>query len=200
MGRRPRCARGCLAVRALCAARHDRLYGAGRLWRLAAGPRLRRGLVPAHRGGGLGTLQHGPLGMGGAVGLDLDRRRPLGVCAFALWTLGILWQPLGLGAGSGGSAAVLCAGRGRLHRRRQHPHRQRAGRGLVSAGAARRLSPRVPGQPPVCHTHQQHHGQQHVDARRRPGSLDEPQRAGGDHGYAFTQFRGGASRAAWQPS
>jgi len=171
-----RCARGRLAHCALCTGRDDRIYGAGRLRRLAAGPWIRRRMVSARRVRRLGALQHRALGLGGAVGMDVDRRCAVGLRAVALRTLGVLRQPLGLGARPGGSAAVLRASRGWLYRRRLdlHPHRRRPGRGVVSAGPARRVPARVSHKPYLRHADQQHNREQHLDAWWRPRPLGQP--------------------------
>ena len=68
-------------------------YGA---WRTI--PRLRRGLGASRRRRRLGAVPLRPLGLGRALGLDLDRRRALGIRALPLRTVGLLggrwfWVP-----------------------------------------------------------------------------------------------------------
>ncbi len=52
------------------------------------------------------------------VGMDLDRRRTVGLRTVSLWPLGVRERPLGMDTGPGQRAADLRAGAGRLHRRR----------------------------------------------------------------------------------
>src|SRR5438045_3056510 len=54
---------------------------------------------------GMGAVSLRPLGMGGAVGLDVGRRRPMGLRAVPLRPLGVLGRRLGLGAGPARRAA-----------------------------------------------------------------------------------------------
>ena len=61
------------------------------------------------------------------MGLELDRRRTLGVCAVALRTMGVNRRPLGLGSGQFRAVADLCTGTRRLSRP--------AGLGLYVSGA-----------------------------------------------------------------
>ena len=67
----------------------------------------------------LGALPPRPLGMDLALGLDLDRRRALGLCAVPLRPLGPDRFALGLGARPAGPAPDLRAGTGGLRRRRR---------------------------------------------------------------------------------
>src|SRR5207244_5725328 len=54
---------------------------------------------------GLGAVPLRPLGLGGAVGLDVDRRRAVGLRAVSLRPLGVRGRRLGLGAGPRGHPA-----------------------------------------------------------------------------------------------
>jgi len=60
---------------------------------------LRRDLVPQRGAQRLGAVQLRSMGVDGAMGLDLGRRRALGLRAVPLRPLGPRRQPLGLGAG-----------------------------------------------------------------------------------------------------
>src|SRR5207244_912578 len=73
--RQPRPPLGRRALVALRVARRDRLRGPGRQRRVAYDAGLRSGVGATHRGHGLGAVPLRPLGLGGAVGLDVDRRR-----------------------------------------------------------------------------------------------------------------------------
>ncbi len=116
---------------------------------LAAVARLRQRLVSAGRRR-LGAVPRRPLGLRGALGLDLGRRRRVGLRAVPLRALGGDREPLGLGAGVrgarlGGAGRLLCrpglcAGAGelrRLRRGRGHRHRLRRLGRLVPAGLGR---------------------------------------------------------------
>ena len=93
-----------------------------------SGPRYVRHLVAANRnmatsgGRRLAGRDWAPYRYGRwiwivAVGLDLDRRRAVGIRAVALRPLGLYAQSLVLGAGSAARARDLCAGVGRVGRR-----------------------------------------------------------------------------------
>ena len=98
-------------------------------------------MVPPNRGRRLGTLPLRALGLGGAVGLDLDRTRALGLRALPLRPLGTHPRRLGLDSWRPHRPPGVRAGAGGLdpHTGRRsigkHPHHP-AGR-LVSAGTAR---------------------------------------------------------------
>src|SRR5688572_7962801 len=64
----------------------------------------------------LGAVSIRPLGVGESLGLDLDRRRAVGLCAISLRPLGKPAQPLVLGAGTAPRAARVCAGARRVDR------------------------------------------------------------------------------------
>ena len=137
---------------------------------------------------------HRPLGVGAPLGLDLGRRRAVGLRAVPLRPLGLppqclvlgarhLRRPPGLRAGAGG------VGRRPAHRRLDLGRRRRAGR-LVPARAARGLRAGLPGQPALCaagqrhprhQRHQHHDDRQQPQRRGRPARFREPQvRACGD--------------------
>ncbi len=103
------------------------------------------------------------------MGLDLGRQRAMGLCAVALWALGLAAPALVLGAGRKSRAADLGTRTGRLGRRTQLEcrflGRFGARGGLVPAGAARSVPTELPrvanlreaDQYRACHQHQQHH-------------------------------------------
>src|SRR5438445_793477 len=66
-----------------------------------------------------GAVSLRPLGLGRAVGLDVDRRRALGLCAVPLRPLGLRGRGLGLGAGPRGGATGVRAGPGGVRRRQK---------------------------------------------------------------------------------
>ena len=88
----------------------------------------------------LGAVPLRPLGLGPPLGLDLGRRRAVGLRAVPLRPLGHGRRPLGLGAGPLRRAAGLRAGAGGLDRPRAC-QRRRAGGGLGAAGPARAVLP-----------------------------------------------------------
>ena len=67
---------------------------------LARRPSLRRRVDPEPRARRLGAVPRRSLGMGRALGLDLDRRCPLGLRAVSLWALGVRGFLMVLGAGT----------------------------------------------------------------------------------------------------
>ncbi len=103
-------------------------------------PQVRGGLVSAGRAG-LGAVPTRPLGLCRSLGLDVGRRRALGVRAVPLRPLGVDRRALGLGAvglyGCRRSRAGLRAGPGEFRR-----CRQRAG-GRRGAGGRRRTGRRL---------------------------------------------------------
>ena len=124
--------------------------------------RIRQRVVPRSGSRGLGAVSRRTLGVGGTVGLDMDRRCAVWFCRFALRALGEYRQPMGLGAGPVECAARVRACTRRLHRRCggrrgafKPQYRQRR---LVSARSARCLSTGVSGEP---HLLQQRQYQQH---------------------------------------
>ncbi len=125
LGRGARQSLGRIGLGALRLARRDGLPGPRCLRRLACriGLRQRVGAEPGGRR--LGPLSRRPLGMDRSVGLDLGRRRAVGLRRVALRPLGEHPQPVVLGAGAGRRACRLCAGAGRLCRREQFPGRHR---------------------------------------------------------------------------
>src|SRR5690349_10903728 len=105
-------------------------------------PWLWRGLV-SKRANRLGALYAWPLGLGRAVGLDLDRRRALGLCAVPLRALGVHRRSLVLGPGNFRAFAGLRTGARRLSRRARggaiYFGGDRAAGRMVSARARRGL-------------------------------------------------------------
>ena len=97
----------------------------------------------ARRGGGLGPVSGWSLDLDRAMGLDLDRQCPLGICTVALRSMDDGGQSLGLGAGTCRCAAGLGAGGGRLGGRWAHQREYLGWYGaagwLVSLGAGRGL-------------------------------------------------------------
>src|SRR5450830_1282068 len=91
-GRRP------IAGRALPAARSHRLPATRWLGRMAHRPDLGHGVVPHRHRERLGALPLRALGMDRTLGLDLDRRRALGLCPLPLWALGADRAALVLGS------------------------------------------------------------------------------------------------------
>src|SRR5260370_17265782 len=63
-----------------------------------------------HSGRRLGALPLWPLGLGGAVGLDLGRRCALGVCSLPLRPLGLCQRLLGLDSRASCGASGLPSG------------------------------------------------------------------------------------------
>src|ERR1700733_10959398 len=56
----------------------------------------------------MGALYLRALGLDQSLGLDLGRRRALGICAFPLWPLGLRRRFLGLGSGALLRPSFLC--------------------------------------------------------------------------------------------
>ena len=80
------------------------------VWLVAARAGIRQRLGSGGHARGLGAVSVRPLGLGGAVGLDVDRPGPVGLRALPLRPLGL--QPgdgLVLGSGADGTAPGLCA-------------------------------------------------------------------------------------------
>src|SRR6516225_1104039 len=96
----------------------------------------------------MGSLSLRTLGLHWALGLDLGRRRTLGIRTFPLRPLGFREQWMVLGAGAGGGASGLGARAGGVCRRRAWvPLLSGSRRGVVSAGARRSLCARISREP-----------------------------------------------------
>ena len=134
-------------------------------WRVDA--ELRQRLDAEPRGRRLDALPRRPLGLGRPLGLDLGRRRALGLRRVALRPLGQHRRHLGLGAGPGAQQAVyapaLVVFVGGNNFQLTHLRRPVGGVALVPAGAARGLSTVLCGEPRLLRSHQsqQHRRQQH---------------------------------------
>ncbi len=163
LGQRARPPLGQLRVTPLCLGGSDRLPGPGPVRHLASSARLRLRLGPAQRARRLGALSGRSLGVGRALGLDLGGRSALGLCAVALWPLGLDRSHLDVGARAGEGATRVRAGPGGVRGRRRADLRQWRYRSLVPAGSTRRLPALVYGQPHVLRQceHQQHGREQH---------------------------------------
>ena len=74
--------------------------------------------APRARRTGMGALQVRALGLGGSLGVDLDRRRPVGLRSVSLRALGVRGRTVGLDTGRGGRASRVCACARRVHWRR----------------------------------------------------------------------------------
>ena len=95
--------------------------------------------TPSRVAVGLGAVSIRPLGVGFALGLDLDRRCTVGLRALSLRPLGLRPQSLVLGAGAAACARRVCARRRGLGRRAWIQYRgdlRSRSRGLVPAGTA----------------------------------------------------------------
>ena len=140
---------------------------ARRARRLARDAGLRPGLVSAQCPCGLGALSGRPLGVGRAVGLDVDRRSAVGLRALPLREVGADRRLLGMGSGRGRRAPGVRTGTRRLGRaarlERFHRHRKGARGRLVPARTARGVRTRLPVQ----------HG---LRAEREPRACCERQR------------------------
>ncbi len=208
--------RGPLHLGALRVARDSRLPGPRCERKLARFARLRGDLDPQRRAGRLGALSHRPLDLAGALGLDLGRRRALGLRAVSLRPLGLCRRQLGLGArpDRASRATLLRAGAGGLRRRRGRRLRleRRAGRGrrggrrrgLVPARSARGLASRLGRLEPALLRSRESHGdcQQHPhhEHHQYPQHLRQLPRAQRGDGGASAGLRawpaGRALRAA----
>ena len=165
--------RGQSGRRSLCLAGRHRLLGPRRLWNLELGRGLWQRLGADLGGERLGALSPGTLELDRAVGLDLGRRRAVGLRTVPLRPLGLRAQSLVLGARSGPRAARLRTGAGRLCRWQQFPDFGRRWRALarhrlVSARPRRGVSTRLPRQPQLFHQRQrqQHQCQQYLRHQR----------------------------------
>ena len=102
----------------------------------------------------LGALHARPVGLDRAVGLDLDRRRAVGVRAVAFRALGLYRRALVLGPRQLCGVAGLRTGAGRLPRRPGHRALRRGGgrtaSRLVSARPGRNLLAELRGRPELC--------------------------------------------------
>ena len=119
-----------------CAARHDRLARPGPPRRLGQRPGGRQPLAAALAGAGLGAIPGRSLGLGGPVGLDLDRRRALGLCALPLRLVADDRRPLELVARPAPLPAALRAGAERVGAATGLRHRRADRRRLPPAAAA----------------------------------------------------------------
>ena len=97
VGERSRPARRYVRVRALRFARSRRLRRSRRPRRMEQRARVRLRVAPDVRRGRLGAVSLRPLGLGRAVGLDLDRRCTLGLRALPLRALGLSCAIAGAG-------------------------------------------------------------------------------------------------------
>ena len=86
------------------------------IWRVAARGAVWRGLVSHRPGGRLGPLPLWTLGLGRALGLELDRRCSVGLGAVPFWPLGKRGRSVGMGAGHADhrGSSLLCSGDGRV--------------------------------------------------------------------------------------
>ena len=105
---------------ALRLARDDRRRGPRPLRPVAADARVRRALGAALGRAGWAPYTHRPLGLGAPVGLDLGRRRAVGLRAVPLRPLGLSPQRLVLGARHLRRAPGVRAGAGGVGRRPAH--------------------------------------------------------------------------------
>ena len=119
-----------------------------------------------------------PLELDSALGLDLGRRRTVGLCALPLRALGTNRPALGLGARPPATTARVracargvCGGQQRRRELEHFPRLRRTAAPrsrLVSAGAGRSLQACVPREPALCHpSEQQHRGEQHHQRHQR---------------------------------
>ncbi len=168
------------ALGAVRVAVHDRLRGTRHLRRLVVRRKLRRGVVPARRPGGLGAVPVRTVALDPAVGLDLGGLRAVGLCAVPLRTLGDGRPALGLGAGRLRAPAGVGSRAGglRRHRRQRLRGHRRAGGRLVSARAVAPLRAALSPQP-ALHDDHQPDDHQPAAARRAARSHAGP---GDDHG------------------
>ena len=98
----------------------------------------------------MGSLSLRSLGLCWPVGLDLDRRRALGIRSLPLRALGVRRQRLVLGSWTGRCPSDLGAGAGGIRGRRSgFPLLRRRWRGMVPARSGRSLSPRIPREPRI---------------------------------------------------
>ena len=194
---------------ALRLARDHRLRVARRVRRLARDARLRPGVVPARGPRRLGALSRRPLGVGRAVGLDVDRRGAVGLRAVPLRTVGAGRRRVGLGSRRGRRAPGVCAGARRVDRparlERERDDRQRARGRLVPARAAGGVRPRLPDEPRVRaqrehhagHERERHQRQRDADAVRVPAGRAGGHRGARGHGHRRCAGRTfGGARAA----
>ena len=63
-------------------------------------------MVPARRAAGMGAVPLRTLVLDRSVGLDVGRRCAVGLCAVSLWSLGVRWRVVGLGARPGARRPV----------------------------------------------------------------------------------------------
>ena len=111
---------------------------------LGHAPRLRSDLDADHGGGGLGAVSLRPLGGRAALGLDMGRRRAVGLCAVPLRALVLLRRALVLVTGLPCGTAGLFAGHGGVGRRwraREAPGRTSAGCRWRRANRTTRTTP-----------------------------------------------------------
>ena len=136
-----------LAVGALRVAGSRRLRGSRCPWQLARRSDLRQRLDadPCRRR--LDAVPRWPLGLGRSVGLDLGRRRALGLCRVALRPLGQHQRQLGLGARPAARTGGVCAGAGGIRRRQELAGLDLGGQRRAAAVGWFPLAPREVYQP-----------------------------------------------------
>ena len=189
---------------ALRLARDDRRRIARRLRPLGERPAVRRAVGAARGGAGLGAVPLRPLGVDPTLGLDLGRRRAVGLRAVPLRALDLSRQPVVLGARPLGRAAGVRAGARRLGRRaagrRVGLGQHRTERRLVPARAARGLRAALPRdaelraqrqRDPGHQHHQRHADREQPEHGRAADALRQSRRAGsGDGGAASSRSNG----------
>ena len=202
-----RLARSSLGRRALGTlrvARDDRLRGPGRERRLARHAGLWVCVGAARRHGGVGAVPLRTLGMGRALGLDLDRRCTLGLRAVPLRPLGLLGRGVGLGPRSRRGPAGV---RPRARRVRGRPELEprdhfgwRGRRRMVPARARGAVRARLPREqhlhPQRQRDERERHEHQRDEHQRHEHQLPQPGRArSGDRRVAADLRAVAASRA-----
>ena len=180
----------------LCSLRvagRGRLSGSRCQRHLARRRGLRQRLVPESGGDRLGAVPRRALGVGGSVGLDLDRRCALGLRRFPLRPLDEHSRRMGLGTRSRSDPRLLRTGTGRVRGRRQLPavdfQRQRRRRRVVPARAARGVPAVLCGEPRLLRERQsQQHDRQHdrhqqllQQHQREQRGVRQPASAGSRH-------------------
>ena len=154
----------------------------------------------------LGAVSRRPLGVGRAMGLDVDRRGAVGLRAVPLWTLGPGRRRMGLGPRRDRRAPGVRAGARRVDRparlERERDDRQRAGGRLVPARAAGGVRPRVPDESRL-RTQREHHAGHHRERHQRQRDAGAVRvlagRAGGHRGAGGHSHRWCAGRTLGGP-